>query len=186
MGLMKTANEEEVFSTHWIWVRPGVKNFFSRDEHKMIKAGLHCQDDEKMRAEGVLDCEGRPVLKKIGFLMDHTGKNCSRHYYPGADIAYDEISCQMSGRSIFKKQLRHKPISAGIQFWAMAESNEHKQYLYDFELDRNDQEVNKVQNALIRLTKRLPPGSKNYRIAADNLFNSVDSCRQVQNAGHHI
>eukprot|EP00961_Rhodomonas_salina_P099734 1341365-Rhodomonas_salina.1 len=41
--------------------------------------------------------------------MDHTAKNCHRHYYPDPDIAYDEISCQMSCRSIFKKQLRHKP-----------------------------------------------------------------------------
>eukprot|EP00961_Rhodomonas_salina_P100230 1348314-Rhodomonas_salina.1 len=152
----------------------------------MIKAGLHCQDNKKMCAEGVMDCEGRPVLKKIGFLMDHMGKNCSCHYYPGTDIAYNEISCQMSGRSVFKKQLRHKHIGAGIQVWAMAESDYHKQYLYNFKLDRNDQEVNKVQDALIRLTKLPPPCSKNYRIAADNLFNSVDSCRQVQSTGHHI
>eukprot|EP00961_Rhodomonas_salina_P047771 641739-Rhodomonas_salina.2 len=92
----------------------------------------------------------------------------------------------MSGRSIFKKQLRHKPICAGIQFWAMAESNHQKQYLYNFKLDRNDQEVNKVQNALIQLTKLLPPGSKNHRFTADNLFNSMDSCRLDQSAGHHI
>eukprot|EP00961_Rhodomonas_salina_P255792 3456792-Rhodomonas_salina.1 len=52
----------------------------------------------------------------------------------------------------------------------MAESHQSKQYLYDFELDRNDSEVNKVQNTLLRLVKLLPPGSKNYRIAADNLF----------------
>eukprot|EP00961_Rhodomonas_salina_P194677 2628533-Rhodomonas_salina.1 len=31
----------------------------------------------------------------------------------------------------------------------MAESHQSKQYLYDFELDHNDSEVNKVQNALL-------------------------------------
>eukprot|EP00961_Rhodomonas_salina_P234237 3165679-Rhodomonas_salina.1 len=75
--------------------------------------------------------------------MDLIAKNCRKHYWPGADIAYDEISVQMSGRSTLKKLLRHKPIGAGIQFWAMAESHQSKQYLYDFELDRNDSEVNK-------------------------------------------
>eukprot|EP00961_Rhodomonas_salina_P194678 2628534-Rhodomonas_salina.1 len=60
----------------------------------------------------------------------------------------------------------------------MAESHQSKQYLYDFELDCNDSEVNKVQKALLLLVKRLPPGSKNYQIAADNLFNSVDTCRK--------
>eukprot|EP00961_Rhodomonas_salina_P157102 2114937-Rhodomonas_salina.1 len=84
----------------------------------------------------------------------------------------------MSGRSTLKKLVRHKPIGAGIQFWAMAESRQSKQYLYDFELDSNDSEVNKVQNALMQLVKRLPPGSKNYLITADNLFNSVDTCRK--------
>eukprot|EP00961_Rhodomonas_salina_P089494 1203570-Rhodomonas_salina.1 len=38
----------------------------------------------------------------------------------------------------------------------------------------------------MQLVKLLPPGSKNYRIAADNLFNSVDTCRKVAGAGHRI
>eukprot|EP00961_Rhodomonas_salina_P294718 3934812-Rhodomonas_salina.1 len=92
----------------------------------------------------------------------------------------------MSGQITFKKQLWHKPIGAGIQFWAMSESYGARQYLYDFELDCNDNEPNKIQNALLRLVKQLPPGSKNYLIAADNLFNSVDTCRQVAKLGHRI
>eukprot|EP00961_Rhodomonas_salina_P070520 946646-Rhodomonas_salina.1 len=60
----------------------------------------------------------------------------------------------------------------------MAESRQSKQYLYDFKLDCNNSEVNKVQNALMWLVKLLPPGLKNYQIAADNLFNSVDTCRK--------
>eukprot|EP00961_Rhodomonas_salina_P025593 345604-Rhodomonas_salina.1 len=79
-----------------------------------------------------------------------------------------------------------EPICAGIHFWAMAESHQSKQYLYDFKLDSNDSKVNKVQNALLQLVKLLPPGSKNYQIAADNLFNSVDTCRKVAAAGHRI
>eukprot|EP00961_Rhodomonas_salina_P209196 2823504-Rhodomonas_salina.1 len=93
-----------------------------------------------MERNDVRDCEGRPVLRKIGFLMDHMAKNCCKHYWQGTDIAYDVISVQMSGSSTLKKLLRHKPISAGIQFWAMAESHQSKQYLYDFELDHNDVE----------------------------------------------
>eukprot|EP00961_Rhodomonas_salina_P125148 1686468-Rhodomonas_salina.2 len=124
-----------------------------------------------MIKKDVRDCEGRPgpVIKKIRFLMDHIGRNCPKHYWPGADIAYDKISVQMSGWSTFKKQLLHKPIGAGIQFWAMA-----------------DNEPNKFQNTLLRLVKQLPPGSKNYHIAADNLFNSVDTCSQVAKLCHRI
>eukprot|EP00961_Rhodomonas_salina_P169206 2280048-Rhodomonas_salina.1 len=167
IGLHKTTNEDELFSTHWIWERPSVSRFFSRDEHRRIKAALHCQDYAEMERNDVQDCEGRPVLCKIGFLMDHMTKKCSKHYWPGTDIV-------------------HKPIGAGIQFWVMAESHQSKQYLYDCELDSNDNKVNKVQNSLMLLVKLLPPGSKNYRIAADNLFNSVDTCRKVAAAGHRI
>eukprot|EP00961_Rhodomonas_salina_P172207 2322158-Rhodomonas_salina.1 len=49
----------------------------------------------------------------------------------------------MSGQSTFKKQLQHKPIGAGIQFWVMAESYALRQDLYNFELDHNDNEPNK-------------------------------------------
>eukprot|EP00961_Rhodomonas_salina_P231173 3122816-Rhodomonas_salina.1 len=64
-GLHKTANKDELFSEHWIWRRPAVKVFFSSDNHSAIKAALHCQDDAWCWADGVEDCEGRPVLKKI-------------------------------------------------------------------------------------------------------------------------
>ena len=37
-GLHHTANEAELFSPHWIWERPGVKLFFTADEHKQIKS----------------------------------------------------------------------------------------------------------------------------------------------------
>ncbi len=67
----KTTIEEELFSTHWLFHRPLVNHFFSWDEHRQIKAALHCQDDSKCVVQDVLDCEGRPVLKKIGVLMDH-------------------------------------------------------------------------------------------------------------------
>eukprot|EP00961_Rhodomonas_salina_P194055 2619871-Rhodomonas_salina.1 len=185
-GLHKTANEDELFSVHWIWRRPAVKVFFSCNEHSTIKVALHCQDDAHCLADGVEDCEGRPVLKKISFLMDHIAKKCRDMYHPGPDIAYYEISVQMSGNSTLKKQLQHKPIGAGIQFWAMAESNEQKQYLYDFKLDRNDGEGYKVQCALLHMVKQLPAGSENHSIATDNLFNGVNTCRQVAALGHRI
>jgi len=186
MGLHKTASEEELFSTHWIWRRPAVNAFFSRDEHRHIKAALHCQDDDQMVARGITDVEGRPVIRKIGQLMDYIAKKCRELYSPGPDIAHDEISVQCSGRTCLKKQLRIKPIGAGIQFMAFAESNNSKHYICDFELDRNDGEPGKIRKNLLRLVKRLPAGSRGYRIAADNLFNSPDVCKEVEQLGHGI
>ena len=183
LGMQKTANEEEVWSTHWLWERPGVKKFFTYKEHKAMKASLHCQNEQETKRD---DPDGRPMIRKCGFLMQRMRWNCRRHYFPHADIAYDEVSILMSGRSMYKKQLRFKPIGEGIQFMALAESRGGKQYLFDFELDRNDAEKDKVLQCLKRLASKLPEGSSNYRIAADNLFNSVNTCREIANIGHRI
>jgi hypothetical protein len=142
MGLHKTANEAELWSTHWIWRRAAPTVFFSLNEFQRLKAGLHCQEDSEGSAQ--LDRNGKPMLRKIGVLMERIQEACRLHYQPGADIAYDEISVQMSGCSILKKLLRHKPIGAGIQFWAFAESNNGSQYCLDFELDRNNGESVRV------------------------------------------
>eukprot|EP00961_Rhodomonas_salina_P273960 3701515-Rhodomonas_salina.2 len=58
------------------------------------------------------------------------------------------------------------------------------QYLVDFELDCNDKEPGKIQKGILHLVKRLPAGSLGYRITADNLFNSVDTCRKIRELGH--
>eukprot|EP00961_Rhodomonas_salina_P047152 633111-Rhodomonas_salina.1 len=44
----------------------------------------------------------------------------------------------------------------------------------------------KIQNFILLLVDKLPPGSRHYRIAADNLFNLVDTCCQVAEKGHCI
>eukprot|EP00961_Rhodomonas_salina_P009633 130427-Rhodomonas_salina.4 len=74
----------------------------------------------------------------------------------------------MSGSSFLKKQLRGKKIGAGIQCLGMAESTDNGQYLFNAAVDQNT------------------AGVKGYRIAADNLFNSVDTCKKVGAAGHTI
>jgi hypothetical protein len=112
-GLHHTANEAELFSPHWVWERPGVKRFFTSGEHKQIKAALHCQSDGE--EVGVTDLDGKPMLKKIGILLDHFRKRCTQMYHPGADLAYDEISILMTGRSSLKKQLRFKPSCLSCQ-----------------------------------------------------------------------
>ena len=184
MSLHQTAGESELWSQHWLWERPGIKRLFSRDEHTRIKAALHTQHDGEELLLTALD--GKPQLKKIGILLDHMREKCTSLYHPHADISYDEISILMSGRSTLKKQLRFKPIGEGIQFFAFAESRNGSQYLVDFELDRNDREEGKIQKTLLRLVDRLPRNSRNHRIAADNLFNSVDTCRRVAAKGHRI
>ncbi len=84
------ANKAELFSPPWIWEQPGVKRFFTADEHKKIKSALHCQDDSE--EEGQLDLDCKPVLKKIEILLDHFWKLCTHLYHPGPDLAYNEIS----------------------------------------------------------------------------------------------
>ena len=66
LGMQKTANEEEVWSTHWLWERPGVKKFFTYKEHKAMKASLHCQNEQETKRD---DPDGRPMIRKCGFLM---------------------------------------------------------------------------------------------------------------------
>ncbi len=92
----------------------------------------------------------------------------------------------MSGLSSLKKQLCFKPIREGIQFFVLAESLYGSQYLWDFELDSNDKEVGKIQKTLLCIIGRLQQENKHYQIAADNLFNSVDTCRKVVALGHSI
>ena len=36
------------------------------------------------------------------------------------------------------------------------------------------------------MVSKLPPGSKNYRIAADNYFNSMKTTKDVQGMGHQM
>jgi hypothetical protein len=130
--------------------------------------------------------DGKPMLKKTRFLMDCVRSNCHCHFHPGPDLALDKITRQMSGCSHLKKKLRFKPIGEGIQFFAIAESNNGSQYLYTFELDRNNKEDEKVKRSILCLITKLPPGSKHHQIAADNLFNSVATCRKVAEKGHCI
>ena len=185
MGLQKKASETELWSTDPFLSRPILSQaFFTRTEHRIIKAALHCQDDDEH--EGVLDSDGRPLLKKIGVLYEMARKNWNTHYIPRTDIAYDEITLPMSGRSFLKKQLRGKKIGAGIQALALAESSEDGQYLFDAALDRNTGESGKIQKQLLEVLGHLPKTVKGYRIAADNLFNSVSTCRAVRKLGHGI
>eukprot|EP00961_Rhodomonas_salina_P263207 3556735-Rhodomonas_salina.2 len=67
----------------------------------------------------------------------------------------------MSGCSFLKKQLRGKKIGAEVQ-----------------SVDQNTGETGKIQNRLLDIVSNLPAGIKGYRIAADNLFNSVDTCKK--------
>jgi hypothetical protein len=69
MGLHRTANEEELWSSHWMWERPTVKHFFSWEEHLRIKAALHLQHYGE--ENNLLAIDGKPMLKKVGILMDH-------------------------------------------------------------------------------------------------------------------
>jgi hypothetical protein len=68
----------------------------------------------------------------------------------------------------------------------MAESREGSQYLVDFELDRNNKEAGKIQKTLLCLVLCLPLENKHYSIAADDLLNTVDTCRRVAELGHGI
>ncbi len=95
------------------------------DEPKLIKAALHFQSDGEQA--GVTDLDCKPMLKKIWILLDHFRKLCTQKYHQGADLAYNEISILMTGLSLLKKQLCFKPIGKGIQFLALAESNNRSQ-----------------------------------------------------------
>eukprot|EP00961_Rhodomonas_salina_P162425 2187732-Rhodomonas_salina.1 len=68
----------------------------------------------------------------------------------------------------------------------MAESTAAGQYLFDAAVDRNTGETGKIQRQLLDIVSNLPVGVTGYRIAADNLFNSVDACKKVGAAGHTI
>jgi hypothetical protein len=62
-----------------------------------MKAGLHCQTDSE--ESGQLD---RNMLRKIGALQEQIQEACQLLpvYHPGPDLAYNEISVQMSGQSL--------------------------------------------------------------------------------------
>eukprot|EP00961_Rhodomonas_salina_P060654 814333-Rhodomonas_salina.2 len=83
--LHKTAGESEVFSRHWLYVRPCIQCFFNCEEHKLIKAALalHCQ--QAGEEAGVEAINGKPQLCKIGFLLDHIHTKCTSLYHPGPD-----------------------------------------------------------------------------------------------------
>eukprot|EP00961_Rhodomonas_salina_P065618 881928-Rhodomonas_salina.1 len=68
MGLHKTQNEEELWSTHWAFQRPAAKRFMTFAQFKVMKAALHAQNEGK--AQGVTDMDGKPVLSKIGIIME--------------------------------------------------------------------------------------------------------------------
>ena len=185
MGLEKSGSERELWSTNWMLHRPCLSlRFFTRDQHVMIKNAIHAQEDGE--EAGKTDLEGRPMLKKIGILLEQARKNWRMHWVPHPDIAYDEITLPMSGRSTIKRNLRGKKIGAGIQFLGMAESTVFGQYLYDAILDRNTGEDGKIQQMLIEAVRTLPPQCRGYRIAADNLFNSPATCKKVKALGHGI
>ena len=92
----QTAGERELFSDHWLWERPAIKEFFTISEHEEMKSALHCQSDNEI--EGQFDQDGRPMLRKIGIVYENMREKCRNLYSPGVDIAYDEISILMSGR----------------------------------------------------------------------------------------
>eukprot|EP00961_Rhodomonas_salina_P293138 3933500-Rhodomonas_salina.1 len=136
MGMQKTALEEEMWSRDPLLHQPVLsQSFFTRDEHTTMKAALHCQGDHEQ--EGEVDCDGKPMLRKIGKLYEMARSNWHKHYIPRADIAYYEITIPMSGRSYLKKQLQGKKIGAGIQLLGFAESTADSQYLYDASVDQN-------------------------------------------------
>lgn len=149
-----------------------------------MKASIHTQSDHEIK--DIRDEDNLPIIRKIGLLMNRMRRNCRRHYWPGPDIAYDEISLLICSRSQYKKQLRFKPVGERIQLLAFCESKEGSQYCYDFELDRCTGEKDVVSKGIKRMVLKLPPGSKNYRIAADNYFNSIKTTKDVQAMGHQM
>eukprot|EP00961_Rhodomonas_salina_P161662 2177161-Rhodomonas_salina.1 len=65
----------------------------------------------------------------------------------------------MSGRSHLKKLLCFKRIGEGIQFFALCESKDRMQYVYTFELDRNEKPPpdSKIQNFILLLVDKFKP-----------------------------
>ena len=101
--------------------------------------------------------------------MELIWDNCMRAYYPGRNLAYDEVSILMTGRTEYRKLTKHKKVHKSIQFWALAESTQGRQYLWWFDLDRNDGEVGKIHKAVIRGVKELEVGV-GHVIYMENLF----------------
>eukprot|EP00961_Rhodomonas_salina_P052455 703946-Rhodomonas_salina.1 len=181
MACHKTSNEKELWSTHWFWRRPGIGNFMSLERHQRIKAALHFQSADEPVQNGHQE---RPLIRKIGIFMDLIEYNCRTAYFPESKIAADEITLGFSGVSEYRKQTKHKKSHESIQLWAAGESRNGLQYLFAFDLDRNDGEKGMVYNAIMRLVHKLPPQNKGYKIFMDNLFTSSKLLQDIAALGH--
>ena len=77
-------------------------------------------------------------------------------YFPGCNLAFDEITILMTGATFLKHITRHKPVHESIMFWALAESIFGRQYLWWFDIDRNDGKPGKIAKAVMQSVTSLP------------------------------
>lgn len=63
-------DEEELWSKHWFWYRPGIHQFMTYWEFKVIQTAIHFQDRHEA-AENAPEADGPlPSLPKIGILLE--------------------------------------------------------------------------------------------------------------------
>ena len=176
----KTGGEEELWSKHWFWERPGMSCFMPYKEFQQIKSAIHMQlDDEPLdRGEGE-----RPYIRKIGIFMELISNNCMHNYIMGKNNAIDEVTVGLSSASQYRKITKHKKKHESIQLFAIGESTEGLQYCWNFHLDENDGEVNKIHNHVFRLIKELEPLT-GHHVYMDNLFVNTKTLNAVREMGH--
>lgn len=162
--------------------------FYATMTYKRFEVLLKCLrfDNSDTREERKTTDKAAAISEVFGTVI----KNSKKAYSVSENVTIDEMLVPFRGRCSFRMYMPKKPHKYGIKIMCMADSK--TSYLYDayiytgqgsdgIGLTRQEQELSKPTQSVIRLTKEIQKTNRN--VTADNWFSSIDTAEELIKRG---